>query len=127
MSVLRLVMVGILLGIGNVLPAYAQQSHWLLGSWDGGRRNVGTSSRTGSDRVLRINSISSDGSTVKAQWVASTGTVSVNLAIAGDGVTFTTPGAQGNPYRLVCKGGQLEDTWTNMGKGNGGSIELTKK
>ena len=112
---------------GCALPARAQAKHWLIGAWEGSRKNVGTRSRTGGERSLVVNSVAADGSTGKGQWIVSTGTVSVTLAIAGNVVTFTTPGAQGLVYRLVHKDGVLEGTWSSQSRGNGGAIELEKQ
>ena len=110
-----------------VSPALAADKHWLVGTWEGERKNVGTRTRTGAERKLVVNSVAADGATGKAQWIVSTGTVSVTLAIAGDGVSFTTPGAQGNIYRLTRKGDALEGTWSNQGRDNSGAIELFKQ
>jgi len=107
--------------------ATAADRHWLVGTWEGSRKNVGTRSRTGGERTLVVNSVAADGSTGKGQWIVSTGTVSVTLAIAGNVVSFTTPGAQGLAYRLVHKDGMLEGTWTGQSRGNGGTIELEKR
>lgn len=119
----------IVMGLAALMPSLAlgANEHWLLGTWEGGRRNVGSNSRTGSDRILIVRSVTSDGATAKGSWVVSTGTVAVTLTITGDNVTFTTPGAQGNTYRLVRKGDLLEGDWTTQATGRVGSIELKKK
>jgi hypothetical protein len=111
----------------GALPVQAQTRHWLVGTWEGGRKNVGASSRTGAERTLVVKSVSSDGASAKAQWAVSTATVNVSLAIAGDVVTFTTPGAQGNSYRLVRRGDVLDGSWTTQSSGHGGAIELKKR
>jgi hypothetical protein len=111
----------------GALPVQAQTKHWLVGTWEGGRKNVGTNTRTGSERTLVVKSVSRDGASAKGQWVVSTATVAVSLAIADDVVTFTTPGAQGNSYRLVRKGDVLDGSWTTQSSGHGGAIELRKK
>lgn len=74
-----------------------------------------------------VNSVAADGATDKGQWIVSTGTVNVTLAIAGDVVSFATPGAQGNVYRLARKGDALEGIWSNHGRGNSGAIELFRQ
>jgi|CXWL01.1.fsa_nt_gi hypothetical protein len=123
----RSLLVATLIAASGVLPVHAQNKHWLLGSWEGGRKNLAANTRTGSERTLVVKSVSPDGSSAKAQWVVSTTTVNVTLAIAGDVVTFTTPGAQGNSYRLVRKGDVLDGSWTTQSSGHGGAIELKKK
>jgi hypothetical protein len=105
----------------------AADAHWLLGTWEGGRRNVGSNSRTGGERMLIVRSVTSDGTTAKGTWVVSTANVTVTLSIAGDKVTFTTPGAQGITYRLEHKGDMLEGDWTTQATGRVGTVELKKK
>lgn len=106
--------------------ASAADKHWLLGTWEGERKNVSQRNRTGVERRLFVTSIDAKGTSAKGQWIVSTGTVNVTLAIDGDVVSFATPGAQGNSYRLVRKGEVLEGTWTSQGRGNSGAIELHK-
>lgn len=105
----------------------ASDGHWLLGTWEGERRNVGARNRTGSERKLVVTAVNAAGTSARAQWIVSTATVNVTLAIDGDVVSFTTPGAQGNSYRLARQGDGLEGTWTNRSRGNSGAVTLFKQ
>jgi len=105
----------------------AADKHWLLGTWEGERKNVSQRTRTGAERKLVVMSVNAAGNSAKAQWIVSTGTVNVTLAIDGNAVSFTTPGAQGNSYKMTHKGGTLEGAWTNQSRGNSGAIELYKQ
>lgn len=107
--------------------ANAADKHWLLGTWEGERKNVNQRTRTGAERKLVVTSVNAAGTSAKAQWIVSTGTVNVTLAVDGNAVSFTTPGAQGNSYRLTRKGDTLEGAWTSQGRGNSGAIELYKQ
>lgn len=109
------------------LTARAADKHWLVGTWDGERKNVATRNRTGTARRLIVASVNAKGRSAKAQWITATGTVNVTLAIDGDTVSFTTPGAQGNTYRLARQGEALTGTWTSLGNGNSGAIQLFRQ
>jgi hypothetical protein len=121
----RLLLVAPLLLAG--FAVHAADKHWLLGTWEGERKNVSQRTRTGAERKLVVTSVNAAGTSAKAQWIVSTGTVNVTLAIDGNAVSFTTPGAQGNSYKLTHKGEALEGAWTNQGRGNSGAIELYKQ
>jgi protein-disulfide isomerase len=108
-------------------PVSAADKHWLLGAWEGQRKNVSQRTRTGAERKLVVTSVNAAGTSAKAQWIVSTGTLNVTLAIDGNAVSFTTPGAQGNSYKLTRKGEALEGAWTNQSRGNSGAIELYKQ
>ncbi|MGE0151845.1 MAG: hypothetical protein AB7R90_04455 [Reyranellaceae bacterium] len=107
--------------------ARAAETHWLVGAWEGERKNVGARNRTGAERRLVVTSVDAGGASGKGQWIVSTGTVNVTLAIDGDAVSFTTPGPQGNVYRLLRNDAALQGSWTNQGRGNSGAIELHKQ
>jgi hypothetical protein len=107
-------------------PSRAADKHWLVGTWDGERKNI-TRSRTGTDRSLIVDQVSRNGRSAKARWITASASVAVTLAIDKDVVTFTTPGADGNAYRFVHKGDQMDGTWTHVGRGNSGPIELFKQ
>lgn len=108
-------------------PVSAQQPHWLVGTWDGERKNVSTRNRTGTERSLVVTSVAADGASARAKWITGSNTINVTLGIAGDVVSFTTPGAQGNSYRLVRKGDALEGSWTSQGRGNSGAMALYRQ
>ena len=108
-------------------PASAADKHWLLGTWEGQRKNVSQRTRTGAERKLVVTSVNAAGTSVKAQWIVSTGIVNVTLAIDGNAVSFTTPGAQGNSYKLTRNDEALEGAWTSQSRGNSGAIELCKQ
>lgn len=107
--------------------ARAADKHWLFGTWEGERNNVAARNRTGTARQLIVTSVAKAGTSAKAQWITATGTVHVTLAIDGETVRFTTPGAQGNSYRLTHKGDTLEGTWTSLVNGNSGALQLFKQ
>jgi hypothetical protein len=128
MTVLRAL--AVMLALAMVWPAaspvLAQQPHWLVGTWDGERKNI-TRSRTGTDRSLIVDSVGRNGRSAKGRWVTATATVNVTLAIDGETVSFTTPGGDGNSYRLVRQGDRLEGVWTHINRGNSGAIELFRQ
>jgi len=126
MSVLRLVMVAILLGIGSMLPATAQQPHWLVGTWEGELKNA-PAGPLGNVRTLKVPSVSADGTSAQASYGGQAGMVNVTLAIAGDTVTFTTPGNQGGGYKLTRKGDTLDGSWSHTASGRNGAMTLAKK
>jgi hypothetical protein len=126
MTVLRALAIAAALAIGWCITVSAQQPHWLVGTWDGERKNI-TRSRTGTDRSLIVEQVARNGRSAKARWITATASVNVTLTIDKEVVTFTTPGADGNAYRLVRKGEQLEGTWTHVGRGSSGAIELFKQ
>lgn len=108
-------------------PARAADKHWLLGTWEGERKNVAARNRTGTARQLVVTSVAKSGASAKAQWITATGTVHVTLMIDGETVSFTTPGTQGNSYRLTRKGDTLEGAWTSLANGNSGAMQLFKQ
>lgn len=107
--------------------ARAANGHWLLGTWDGERKNVATRNRTGTTRQLIVTSVNAAGTSAKAQWITGAGKVNVTLTIEGEIVRFATPGTQGNSYRLMRNGEALEGTWTSQGSGNSGAVALYKQ
>lgn len=124
---IRLVLVSLALLLAFSVSAAAQQPHWLVGTWDGERKNVNTRNRSGTDRVLIVASVAADGMSAKGQWITANAKINVTLQIAGDTVSFTTPGTQGNSYKLTRKGDTLEGAWTAQGRGNSGAIALYKQ
>jgi hypothetical protein len=126
MTVLRALAIAAALAIGWCITVSAQQPHWLVGAWDGERKNI-TRSRTGTDRSLIVDSVGRNGRSAKGRWVTATATVNVTLAIDGETVSFTTPGGDGNSYRLVRQGDRLEGVWTHINRGNSGAIELFRQ
>lgn len=109
------------------VAAHAADAHWLLGTWDGERKNVAARNRSGTTRQLIVTSVNPTGTSAKAQWITGTGKINVTLTIESEAVRFATPGAQGNSYRLSRKGDALEGTWTSQGSGNSGAIALYKQ
>lgn len=109
------------------LPAQAQQ-HWLLGQWYGEFPNVDPASRYGAGRTLTVTSVDASGATASGTWASRAGAVPVSLAIAGETVTFTTPGSTGASYKLTRTGNKLEGPWQTIGTSRlSGNITLQKK
>lgn len=126
MSILRLIAVTILLGLGSVLPAAAQQPHWLIGTWEGELKNA-PASPLGNARILKVTSVSADGTSGQGTYGGQAGTVNVTLAIAGDAVSFTTTGNNGSTNKLTRKGNMLDGTWYHGASGRNGALVLEKK
>ena len=128
MSVMRLVVVALLLGIGSILPAAAQQPHWLVGTWQGELRGIG-SNPTGSARTFTVRTVSPDGASAQGTWGTEGGASAVTISIKDQTITFTPPStsvAPGNNYKLELKGNTLEGSWSNT-TGRSGGVTLTRK
>jgi hypothetical protein len=123
MSVIRLIAVAALLSIAAALPLQAQQ-HWLVGSWKGTLSGLGNTPY-GNERTLTVTAVS--GNTAKGQWVGPSSNQSVTITIAGDSISFATPGSAGATYKMTNKGKSLDGTWTASGNGKNGPISLTKQ
>jgi hypothetical protein len=126
MSVLRFLALALVIGLGSILPAAAQQPHWLLGTWEGELKNA-PQSPLGNVRTMKVVSVSADGTSAQGTYGGQAGTVNITLAIAGDSVTFTTMGNQGSTNKLTRKGATLEGTWNHGASGRNGAMILSKK
>lgn len=65
MSILRLAFAAILLG--SVLPAAAQQPHWLVGTWENELKNA-PAGPLGSTRTLKVATVAPDGTSADATY-----------------------------------------------------------
>jgi hypothetical protein len=127
MSAFRITLVAILMALGTALPAASQQ-HWLLGTWTGALTNLPGTNRFGADRTLEVKSVTPDGGTAQAVWTSGAGAVPIVVTIAGNELSFTTPGTNGSSYKLTHKGNSLDGSWTpNGGTKSGGSVSMKKK
>lgn len=124
MSILRLAFLAILLG--SIMPAAAQQPHWLVGTWEGELKNA-PAGPLGSTRILNVASVSADSTSAQATYGGQAGMTNVTLAIAGNSVTFTTGGTQGGAYKLARKGNMLDGSWSHTASGRNGGMTLNKK
>jgi hypothetical protein len=127
MSVIRLIAIAVLFAIAIAVPSQGQQPHWLVGTWKGELGNVVVTSRMGSERTLVVKRVAPDGSSARATWTGLGEGLTVNLTIAGDEVSFVTPGSLGNSYKLTHKGDMLEGSWQRSGSGKGGPASLKKQ
>lgn len=123
MSVIRLIAVAVLLSIASIVPSHAQQ-HWLVGTWKGNLSGLGNTPY-GNERTLTVTAV--DGNAAKGQWVGPSSNQNVTIAIAGDSISFTTPGTAGATYKMTNKGKSLDGTWTSSGSGKNGPISLSKQ
>ncbi len=124
----RLAVVLLALSFLFALPAHGQQPHWLLGDWSGEMSNVSAASRLGVGRTLSVTSVSPDGATAQGTWANAAGKLPVSIAIAGEAISFTTPGSAGAAYKLTHKAGTLAGRWETVGAGGAsGSVSLQKK
>lgn len=126
MSLIRLLAVAALLAFAVAAPSQGQQKHWLVGTWKGALGGLSTTNQYGADRILTVNSVAADG-TASGVWEGSSTKQGVKLTVAGDNVTFTTPGAQGATYKMTHKGNALEGSWQGSGSGRSGPITLSKQ
>ena len=126
MSILRVAFLAILMGLASLLPAAAQQPHWLVGTWEGELKNA-PAGPLGSTRTLKIAAVSPDGTSADATYGGQAGMTNVKLAIAGDAVSFTTGGAQGGAYKMTRKGNTLDGSWSHTASGRNGGMTLNKK
>jgi hypothetical protein len=119
----------LMVAIAVAAPASAQQ-HWLVGTWTGALTNQPMNSRTGPERTLVITSVSADGATAQATWANATSSNAqkVNVAIAGNDISFTTAGSSGANYKLKHNAGTLSGDWAPAGGATrGGSVNLKKQ
>ncbi len=127
MTAIRNIAVALMLAIGFALPGSAQQPHWLTGIWEGSLGNLPTTTRFGPERTLTVASVAASGASAKGTWVGANSKANVDIAIAGDTISFTTPGSSGASYKLAHKGNALEGTWSPTGGRGGGTVTLKKK
>lgn len=108
--------------------AFAQQPHWLLGTWEGEVRGLGNNP-TGTKRAIIVRTVSPDGAAAQATWRTEAGAIGMTMAINGDVVSFTPPSTtvgQGNHYKLTRQGNVLEGTWSSN-TGRSGGVSFNKK
>lgn len=127
MSVFRILAVALLLAFAASLPASSQQPHWLVGVWEGTISNLPASNRYGAERTLTVKSVSADGSSAQGNWVGAASNVNVTIAIAGETITFTSPGNAGATYKLTRKASALDGTWDPISGRGGGGVILKRK
>lgn len=124
---LRAIAFLLLVAIAAAAPAGAQQ-HWLQGTWTGTLTNQPMNSRTGPERTLNVKSVSADGTSAQADWISATSTIKITIAIAGNDISFTTPGSSGANYKMKHNAGALSGEWGPAGGGTrGGSVNFKKQ
>lgn len=126
MSAIRITLFALLLSLGFVGSATAQQ-HWLIGTWKGALGNLPTTNRFGSDRTMEVKSVSPDGSKAQASWTGATGTQSISITISGNDISFSTPGSAGANYKMTHSAGSLNGSWAAAGGSGGGTVNLKKQ
>lgn len=128
MSPVRSLIVVFLVSLAALAPAAAQQPHWLVGEWSGELTNVAASARYGNTRTLAVASVAPDGASAQGTWASAASKVPVSIVIAGDAVSFSSPGSSGATYRLTRAGNALSGRWETTGASQlGGSVSLQKK
>ncbi|MGE0659572.1 MAG: hypothetical protein AB7F36_11360 [Reyranellaceae bacterium] len=128
MPSIRSLVVAVFLSLACFAPATAQQPHWLLGEWSGELANVSANARFGNTRTLAVTSVAPDGASAQGTWASAASKVPVAIIVAGDTVSFTSPGSGGAAYKLVRKGNKLDGTWETVGASRlSGNIALQKK
>ena len=126
MSALRFTLFALLLSLGFVGSAAAQQ-HWLVGTWKGALGNLPTTNRFGPDRTMVVKSVSPDGGKAQATWTGATGTQSISITISGNEISFSTPGSAGANYKMTHNAGSLNGSWSAAGGSGGGTVNLKKQ
>ncbi len=126
MPALRAVLLALLLSIGVAGHSAAQQ-HWLQGTWTGAMTNLPPTNRFGADRTLEVTSVAPDGASASGTWTSAAAKVPLAIAIAGETVSFTSPGSAGAVYKLTRKGGIMEGSWAAVAGSAGGSLSLKKQ
>jgi len=126
MSALRITLFALLLSLGFVGSAAAQQ-HWLVGTWKGALGNLTSTNRFGPDRTMEVKSVSPDGGKAQATWTGATGTLSISITISGNEISFTTPGSVGANYKMTHNAGALSGSWSPTGGSSGGGTVNLKK
>lgn len=128
MSSIRSLVVAVFLSLACFAPATAQQPHWLVGEWSGELSNVAANARFGNTRTLAVASVAPGGASAQGTWTSAASKVQVSIVIAGDAVTFTSPGSGGATYKLTRAGDTLAGTWNTTGASQlGGNVSLKKK
>lgn len=126
MSAIRITLFALLLSLGFVGSAAAQQ-HWLVGTWKGALGNLPTTNRFGPDRTMEVKSVSPDGGKAQATWTGATGTQSISITISGNEISFSTPGSAGANYKMTHNAGSLNGSWAAGGGSGGGTVNLKKQ
>lgn len=126
MSAIRITLFALLLSLGFVSSAAAQQ-HWLVGTWKGALGNLPTTNRFGPDRTMEVKSVSPDGGKAQATWTGATGTQSISITISGNDISFSTPGSSGATYKMTHNAGSLNGSWSGASGSANGSVNLKKQ
>lgn len=128
MSSIRSLILMFFVSFAALASAAAQQPHWLVGEWSGELSNVAANSRYGNTRTLTVASVAPDGASAQGTWASAASKVPVSIIIAGDAVTFTSPGSSGAIYKLTRAGNKLTGPWNTTGPSQlGGNVSLQKK
>lgn len=123
----RTLLVAAVIGIVVLAPAAAQQRHWLIGTWVGELSNFPAMGRGGPGRTLQVNAVAPNGAMGKGVLIINDNKINVALKIAGDMVSFITPGSSGADHKLTHRAGVLEGTWVLRTQGKSGPMRLVKK
>lgn len=126
MSAIRITLITLLLSLGLVGSAAAQQ-HWLVGTWKGALGNLPSTNRFGPDRTMEVKSVSPDGGKAQATWIAATGPQPISITISGNEISFTTAGSSGASYKMTHNTGSLSGSWTATGGSGSGTVNLKKQ